>query len=75
MPKKPKRRPVKASRAASLKGWRTRRKMREERIADIGLRVYRGTLRERDWLRPRGVLDDMLPPEPTINRIPRPEIK
>lgn len=65
---KRKRRSIESSRAASLKGGRTRRKMKEQRIADIGLSVWR------DAIRPRAVLEDMLPPEPTINRIPRPEI-
>ncbi len=88
MPKKPKRRTVASYRAASLKGARSKRKMREQRISDIGLQQYRDKLREKDMLwehgvgtykigtpitRARAVFDDMLPPEPTINRVPRPE--
>lgn len=65
---KRKSKPVASSRAASLKGWRTRRKMKERRLSEIGVTTYR------EWVdRPRTVLDDVLPSEPTINRVPKVE--
>lgn len=64
MPKRPKRRTVSSYRAASLKAWRTRRRMRQARIEDERmLSRFVG----------RFVLDDVLPPERTINRIPKVE--
>lgn len=67
MPKKPKRRSVASYRAASLKGARTKRRMkmmRDENFREIRrviLTSYPATL------------DDMLPPEQTINRLPKVE--
>jgi hypothetical protein len=66
--KKRKRRSIQASRAASLKAARTRKLMREMRavaekyqLDPIG-----------DFFREHSVtLDDILPPEPTINRVPK----
>jgi len=64
-----KRRSIATSRAASLKGWRTRKLMVERRsvtpppLYDVLMHT----------IVPRSVLDDMLPPERTINRIPKVE--
>lgn len=70
MPKKPKRK-IKIKRRA---------RRSERRITEIGLQTYRDKLRERDmtfpksdWRNLRTVFDDMLPPEQTINRIPKVE--
>jgi hypothetical protein len=60
--KKGKRRSVSASRSASLKGWRTRRLMQSAR----------GLLKDYPPMK-YATFDDMLPPEKTINRIPKVE--
>lgn len=62
MPKKPKRRSVASYRAASLKAARTRRRMQQARVWS-------------DYDQILKTFDDMLPPERTINRIPKVEWK
>lgn len=80
---KRKRRSVASYRAASLKAARTRRRMKERREAQerhdrIRNLTYAAALLEtaRNLQAMRGGrfhLDDILPPEPTINRIPKVE--
>jgi hypothetical protein len=65
---KKKRRSVASYRAASLKAARTRRLMKQARS------VYETDLAKKIWGPALGgTLDDMLPPEQTITRIPKVE--
>lgn len=66
MPKKPRQRSISSYRAASLKAWRSRRLMIKKRQEDEKLLAR---------FVQRYVLDDILPPERTINRIPKVEWK
>jgi hypothetical protein len=72
MKKKKLRRSVQASRSASLKGWRTRKRMLSQRELD---ERERRPISFSHWaLNGLGAtLDDMLPPERTIDRIPKVE--
>ena len=76
---KRRRRTISASSKASRKGWRTRRRMIEQRAQDSldhfrAQRHLRAQRYARQLLREYGpTLDDMLPPEQTINRIPKVE--
>lgn len=65
---KHKRRSVASYRAASLKAARTRRRMKTIQSIERGFKL----LKDNDE-RTRFHFDDMLPPEPTINKIPKVE--
>jgi len=73
MPKKPKRRTIASYRAASLKAARTRRQMklaREQHDTEMGINFVRNMYAA---LHRQTTLEDMLPPERTINRVPKVE--